>query len=192
MMNAEKENKRMGHVLVLFHSKNGHTEKMAKHVAEGAAEISGMEIKIKTVHEANREDIYWADGIAAGSPTHLGTVSVDMKRFWEDLLPEWQKIDGKIGCAFSSEGGWGGGAELTCQALLTIMMNYGFLVFGVTDYTGEQFTSHYGATQAGEPRAHKEIAACRRLGRRLAEWVAVYFDGRTDCHPLKAEYKRQS
>jgi NAD(P)H dehydrogenase (quinone) len=47
-----------------------------------------------------------------------------MKKFWEDLLPDWQKIDGKIGCAFSSEGGWGGGAELTCQTLMTIMLNF--------------------------------------------------------------------
>jgi NAD(P)H dehydrogenase (quinone) len=113
-----------------------------------------------------------------------------MKKFWEDLLPDWQKIDGRIGCAFSSQGGWGGGAELTCQTLLTIMMNFGFLVFGVTDYSGHQFTTHYGATQAGEPRTEKEIESCRRLGKRLAEWVAVFVDGHKELHPLKGLYKR--
>ena len=70
------------------------------------------------------------------------------------------------------------------------MINYGFLVFGVTDYSGHQFTAHYGATQAGEPREEKEIESCRRLGKRLAEWVAVYVDGRKDLHPLKGLYKR--
>ena len=124
------------------------------------------------------------------SPKKRERLAAEIKKFWEDLLPEWQKVDGKIGCAFSSQGGWGGGAELTCQALLTIMINYGFLVFGVTDYSGHQFTAHYGATQAGEPREEKEIESCRRLGKRLAEWVAVYVDGRKDLHPLKGLYKR--
>ena len=51
-----------------------------------------------------------------------------MKRFWDvEMQPYWGKIDGKIGCAFASEGGWGGGAELNCQALQTVMQNYGFV-----------------------------------------------------------------
>ncbi len=181
----------MGRVLILYYSKDGNTRKMAEYVAEGAAEITGIDVVLKSISEATREDVYWCDGIALGSPTHLGTVAADMKKFWEDLLPDWQKIDGKIGCAFSSEGGWGGGAELTCQTLLTIMMNFGFLVFGLTDYSARQFTAHYGATLAGEPRSEREIESCRRIGRRLSEWVAVYFDGRHEAHPLKATYIRE-
>jgi NAD(P)H dehydrogenase (quinone) len=180
----------MGKVLILYYTKNGSTKKMADYIAEGVKEIPGIEIKVKSIIEASRDDIYWCDGIALGSPTQLGIVASDMKKFWEDLLPDWQKLDGKIGCAFSSEGGWGGGAELTCQSLMTIMMNFGFLVFGVTDYSGHQFTAHYGATQAGEPRNEKEINSCRLLGKRLAEWVAVFVDGRTDLHPLNGLYKR--
>ena len=58
-----------------------------------------------------------------------------MKRFWdEDMIPHWMEVDGKIACAFSSAGAWGGGMELACQSLLTVLMNFGFLVFGVTDY----------------------------------------------------------
>jgi len=180
----------MGHVLILFYSQDGNTRKMANYVAVGASEVPGIEVIVKSVDEATRDDVYWCDGLAVGSPTYLGTVAASMKKFWEDLLPDWQKIDGKIGCAFSSQGGWGGGAELTCQALMTIMLNYGFLVFGVPDYSGHQFTAHYGATQAGEPRAVKEIEACRLLGRRLAEWVAVYFDGRADLHPRNRSDRR--
>jgi NAD(P)H dehydrogenase (quinone) len=149
-----------------------------------------MDVRIKSIDEADRRDVDWCHGLALGSPTHLGIVSAAMKKFWEDLLPDWQKWDGKIGCAFSSQGGWGGGGELTCQTLLTMMMNYGFLVFGVTDYSGHQFTAHYGAVQAGEPKEKKEIASCRRLGRRLAEWVAVFVEGRKDLHPLEHRYKR--
>ena len=180
----------MGNILVLYYSHEGHTKKMAGYIAEGASQVPLSRVRLKPVAEANKDDIYWCDGLALGSPTQLGTVAAAMKQFWENLLPEWQQLDGKIGCAFSSQGGWGGGAELTCQALLTIMMNFGFLVFGVTDYSGKQFTAHYGAIQAGEPGQEKEIESCRRLGRRLAEWVAVYIDGNKDVHPLKRLYKR--
>ncbi|MEG8945897.1 flavodoxin family protein [Rosettibacter firmus] len=180
----------MGKVLILYYSNEGHTKKMAEYVCEGAKEVPDTEVRIKSVNEANRDDIFWCDGLALGSPTYLGTVAAEMKKFWESLLPDWQKLDGKIGCAFSSQGGWGGGAELTCQTLLNILINYGFLVFGVTDYSGKQFTAHYGVTQAGEPRQDKEIEACRRLGKRLAEWVAVFVDGRKDLHPLNNLYKR--
>ncbi|MBN1560672.1 flavodoxin family protein [candidate division KSB1 bacterium] len=180
----------MGKVLVLYYSEDGHTEKMARLVTQGAGQVTQTEVRCKSIADASRDDIFWCDGLALGSPTQLGTVAAAMKKFWEELLPDWQKLDGRIGCAFSSQGGWGGGAELTCQALLTILMNFGFLVFGVTDYVGDQFTAHYGATQAGEPREAKEKEACQRLGRRLAEWIAVYADGRRELHPLKGLYKR--
>lgn len=180
----------MGKILILFYSRDGSTEKMAGFVKEGSEQVGGHEVRVKSVEQADQEDLLWCDGLALGSPTFLGTVASEMKKYWEEVLPVWQKVDGKIGCAFSSQGGWGGGAELTCQALMTIMMNYGFLVFGVTDYSGHQFTAHYGATQAGEPRHQKEIDSCRKLGRRLAEWVAVFIDGKKDLHPLAGTYKR--
>ena len=40
----------------------------------------------------------------------MGVISWRMKKFWDaEMAPHWMKIDGKIGCAFSSAGGWGGG-----------------------------------------------------------------------------------
>src|SRR5271156_3634130 len=94
------------------------------------------------------------------------------------------KVDGKIGCAFSSAGGWGGGNELACQSILTVLMNFGLLVFGVTDYVSKLTTLHYGAVPAREPRSEESIAACRKLGHRLAEWTAALVHGRQDQHPL--------
>ncbi len=147
----------MGKLLILYYSKDGNTEKMAAYVREGMLQVPGHDVRVKSVDGASQEDLLWCDGVAVGSPTFLGTVAAEMKQFWESCLPVWQKIDGKIGCAFSSQGGWGGGAELTCQALNTIMMNFGMLVFGVTDYVAHQYTAHYGVVQAGEPRLDKEI-----------------------------------
>ncbi|MCS6950577.1 MAG: flavodoxin domain-containing protein [bacterium] len=178
----------MGKVLVLYDTASGNTRKMAELVARGAESVPNTEVRLKSVEEATADDLLWCDGIAVGTPTNMGTISWRMKRWWDEVAgPVWNQVDGKIGCAFSSSGGWGGGAELACMTVLTILMNFGFLVFGVTDYVGKQFTLHYGAVLAGEPRSENEIASCQRLGQRLAQWVAVYMDGNRSAHPLQRE-----
>jgi NAD(P)H dehydrogenase (quinone) len=180
----------MGHILVIYDSVSGNTKKMAGFVAEGALDIPEIEVRLKSVAETAADDILWCDGIAVGSPTHMGILSWRMKKFWDDQGDAlWGKIDGRIGCAFSSSGGWGGGNELACQSILTVLVNFGFLVFGVPDYVAERYTLHYGAVVAGEPREERERAACRRLGRRLAEWVSVLKDGRRELHPRSHEKK---
>ena len=113
----------MGKVLVLYDSASGNTAKMAALVAAGAADIPGTEVRARPVAEATPEDVYWCDGIAVGSPTNMGLLSWKMKRFWDEaMLPHWMQVDGKIACAFSSSGGWGGGTELACQSLLTVLL----------------------------------------------------------------------
>ncbi len=175
----------MSRVLVLYDSKSGNVAKMAALVAEGANEVPDTEVRIRSVDEPEAvSDVLWCDGIAVGSPTNMGVLSWKMKRFWDEAMGEhWMQIDGKIGCAFSSAGGWGGGMELACQSILTVLMNFGFLVFGVTDYAANKMTLHYGAVVTKEPREEEATAACRLLGRRLAEWTAFHMHGRKDQHP---------
>ena len=80
---------------------------------------------------------------------------------------------------------------MACLSVLTVLINFGFLVFGVTDYSGKLTTLHYGAVTAREPRSDDDQAACRLLGERLAEWVAVFVHGRKDLHPsLKLSQRR--
>jgi len=178
-------------VLVLYDSRSGNTAKMAELVAEGASAIPGIEVRVRSIDEATAEDVVWCDGLAVGSPTNMGLLSWKMKRFWDEtMMDHWMKVDGKIACAFSSSGGWGGGSELACQAILTLMMNFGFLVFGVTDYVGKLTTLHYGAIAVREPREDEVKEGCRKLGKRLAEWVAVYAGGRKDQHPLAKDDER--
>jgi NAD(P)H dehydrogenase (quinone) len=183
----------MGKILVLYHSATGNTAKMANFVAEGAAGVPQTDVRVCDVTAATAEDVIWCDGLAVGSPTNIGLMAWEMKRFWDvTLAPHWMKIDGKLGCAFSSAGGFGGGQELTCQSLLTVMMNYGFLVFGLTDYVGKTTTAHYGAITVREPRDESHQEACRMLGQRLAEWVAVFVEGRRDLHPAPKFASRNS
>lgn len=187
----ENDASRPARILVFYHSDGGHTKMMADLVAEGAAAVPDTEVRLKSVGEATADDVVWCDGIAVGSPTHMGTIAWEMKRWWDvTAQPLWPKIEGKIGCAFSSTGGAAGGGELTCLALQIVLMNYGLLVFGVPDYVAPGQTLHYGALCAGRPRNDAEREACRRLGRRLSEWVQILICHRSEHDPRKATYKR--
>jgi NAD(P)H dehydrogenase (quinone) len=182
----------MNRILVLFDSSTGNVAAMARLVADGAARIAETEVRLRSIDEATPEDVLWCDGIAVGSPTNMGILSWKMKRFWDDTMrSQWMKIDGKIGCAFSSAGGWGGGMELACQSILTVLMNFGFLVFGVTDYAGKKMTLHYGAVAAKEPREEETQEACRLLGQRLAEWTATFVHGKEAEHPNRKQDSRR-
>eukprot|EP00961_Rhodomonas_salina_P100636 1353753-Rhodomonas_salina.1 len=193
---------RTSKILVLFDSASTCTEQMAELVAEGARQLDHVEVRLRAVPGADNHwdckgarlkhqaadfhDLLWADGVAAGSPTNLGCVSWRMKKFWDDFSQAgyWAKVDGKVGCAFSSVGGNAGGAEIVNMALNAIMMNFGFSCFGVTDYVDFKHTLHYGASVAKAPRADVDKMVCRRLGRRLAEFVGFYISHRPDVHPL--------
>ncbi len=181
----------MNHILVLFDSKSGNVAKMAAFVAEGAHRIADTEVRVRSVDDATPADVIWCDGLAVGSPTNMGILSWKMKRFWDEaMMPHWMEVDGKIACAFSSAGAWGGGMELTCQSILTVLMNFGFLVFGATDYATKLRTAHYGAVVAKEPRTEDDAAACRLLGQRLAEWIAVFVHGKKHEHPAEKKDQR--
>lgn len=181
----------MTKILVLYHSNTQNTQRMAELVAEGAQQLDQTEVRLRNISEADQQHLQWCDGIALGSPTNYGSVSWQMKQWWDQQpIENWGKRDGKIGCVFSSVGAWGGGQEWTCMSLMSILINYGFLVFGLTDYTGIKFSAHYGAISAGFPEEERVQEACRRLGLRLSEWTARMIDGREEAHPLNQTYPR--
>ena len=184
---------RQARILVLYHTATGNTKLMADLVAEGAGSVPDTEVRLRSVEEATADDLLWCDGVAAGSPTCMGTISWQMKRFWDETArPLWPRIEGKLGCAFSSSGGLAGGGELTCLDLLVVLMNFGLLTFGIPDYVGPGRTLHYGAVCAGRPRDDADREACRRVGRRLAEWVQTLLLGRPEHSPSLATYSRRT
>jgi NAD(P)H dehydrogenase (quinone) len=174
----------MAKILILYDSATGRTQKMAQFVTAGVAKIPEHTIRLKSVNEASGEDVLWCDALAVGSPTNLGAVSWKMKKFWDDISSKlWGKIDGKIATVFSSAGSYGGGNEVTCLNMLIILINFGFLVFGVTDYAAPAFSPHYGAISATNPEGETEKAGCILLGERLAQWAAAYVDHQPHHHP---------
>lgn len=204
---ADDRRKRNGRILVLFDTATGSTQDMATLIAEGVQLLDRMDVRIRVVPGectswedpsvqrdavypfASFSDLYWADGVAVGSPTNLGCISYRMKKFWDDFSQSggWGRVDGKIGTAFTSQGGHGGGGELVNMAIKTVLMNCGYAVFGITDYVGFKDTMHYGSAVAKKPRDEMDKMKCRRQGLRLAEFVAYYINGRDEAHPMHSK-----
>ncbi|MBO3839974.1 MAG: flavodoxin domain-containing protein [Thermoproteota archaeon] len=159
-------------ILIVYDSYTGNTEEMAKAVAEGA-ENAGAKVTLKKVDDVTVEDFLENDGFAFGTPTHCGIMSSKMNRlFTKVAMPAWGKMKGKVGAAFSSSGGFGGGNEIACLSIILTMLNYGMLVFGVPDYVAPGVTLHYGAVSVGKPK-EDVLKACRLLGERLVEYTLI-------------------
>jgi len=153
-------------ILVLYDTQSGNTKMMAEAVAQGAESLPNVEVTIRHVDEAQSSDLFEHDGIAVGSPTWCGGLSWKLKKFFDESTCVWGKVEDKVGCAFSTSGGMGGGSEMTCLSILSVLLNYGMLVFGVTDYAAPGITAHYGAVAVQKP-TEDELASCRILGAKL-------------------------
>jgi flavodoxin I len=94
-------------IVVLYDSKTGNTETMAKAVAEGASEH--VEVEVKKIGEPFPLTIMAeADGVAFGSPVYYADISNEMKDFLnhvEDYIKaNKQKINDRPAAIFGSYG----------------------------------------------------------------------------------------
>jgi NAD(P)H dehydrogenase (quinone) len=181
----------MANILILFSTKTGNTENMANYVKVGVEKIPGHLVRMLSCSEASAEDIKWCDGIAVGTPTNSGLLSWELKKWFDDLpTGVWGFVDGKFGCSFSSAGSIGGGGEIACMSVLQLLINFGFLVFGVSDYVDNNYSAHYGAIMANSYKTRSAEDSCIRIGQRLAEWLSFYIHNETGQHPVVKNEKR--
>jgi NAD(P)H dehydrogenase (quinone) len=163
-------------VLIVYDSISGNTEEMAKAVYEGIRE-NGGEATIWKTGEVITDLLPTYDAYAFGSPTHCGTMSAKMNAFFNNKLHKhWGKLGYKVGVAFTSSGGLGGGNEMTLLSLLSVILNFGMVTFGVPDYVSEKVTLHYGAVSIQRPN-EEGLDACRLLGRKLVEHTRIIKKG---------------
>jgi len=154
----------MPKVLIVYYSRSGNTEKMAQAVAAGAKQVSGVEVEVRPVAEVTPDDLLAADGIIMGSPTYYGSMAAELKTLIDESVKYHGQFTGKVGGAFSSSGGPGGGNETTVLDIVKALLIHGMIVQG--DSQGD----HYGPIAVGAPddRSRRE---CQKLGRRVAELV---------------------
>ena len=151
----------MPKVLIVYYSKTGNTEEMAKAVEKGVRS-QGVEVVRKRVEEAHVDELPACDGIIIGSPTYFGNVAAEIKKFIDESIKYYKKLKGKAGGAFSSCGILGGGGEITNLAILKALMIHGMVVQGTFE------GGHFGPVSVGMPDTAKKIE-CEELGRRVAQ-----------------------
>ncbi len=97
-------------ILVVYCSRTGNTEKMARGVIEGAERVPGVVTKLRKASEASKEDLEMADGIILGCPTYFANLPGEVKTIMDNW--NWKmKVDftDKVGGAFTTAGGQVGG-----------------------------------------------------------------------------------
>ena len=123
----------MAKVAVVFHSGYGHTQRLAQSVAQGAgAELLTIDA------DGNLPDAAWdtlaaADAIIFGSPTYMGTVSWQFKKFADASSKPWytQAWKDKIFGGFTNSANMNGDKHSTLHYFMTLAMQHGGVKLGV-------------------------------------------------------------
>ena len=140
----------MKKVLVLYYSRTGNTEKMAKAVAEGS-QSNGVEVELN--YHVDAESLSSYDAILVGAPTYNHNMPVDFKNLLEEAAVAGISLKGKLGAAFGSYG-WSGEAP----RLILEIMKYKFEMQVVE----APLLAKYVPDQ-------NMLNACRDLGKKVSE-----------------------
>ncbi len=181
----------MPEIVIVYHSTYGHTEVQAKAVLQGVQRIDGVTARLLHVTDVEKhwDDLNGADAIIFGSPTYMGSVSADFKRFMEASSKLWaeQKWKDKLAAGFTNSGSQSGDKLNTLVQLAVFAAQHGMLWVSLGLLPGNNTSdgsladvnrlgSYLGAmaqsnidmgSDAVPPRSDRETAAA--LGQRVAE-----------------------
>lgn len=180
----------MPNIAIVFHSGYGHTQRQAQAVAEGAG---GQLIAIDA--DGNPPAGAWetlaaADAIVFGSPTYMGTVSWQFKKFADASSKVWfsQGWKNKLFAGFTNSASTNGDKFSTIAYFFTLAMQHGGLWVGngmmpsntkaaqrddinwIGTYSGAAAASPSDSAPADMHPGDLETA--RQFGRRVAEVAA--------------------
>ena len=119
----------MPSVVVVFHSGYGHTQRMAQAVADGAgAELLAIDAD-GNLSAGGWETLAAADAIIFGSPTYMGNVSWQFKKFADASSKPWyvQAWKDKLAAGFTNSAGLNGDKLLALQAMFALAMQHSML-----------------------------------------------------------------
>ena len=160
-------------ILVAYYSQTGHTETLAKALAEGArsaGEEGGVRVLLKEIEAVSKEDLESADGVAVGSPVHMGDVAWQVRRAFTDWSVEmgfWESraLENKAAAVFASGALPSNGKEFTLWSLGQSMLQFGMVL--ATPYGSMGASATTARPDPGVDEAERKVAA--DLGRRLTE-----------------------
>jgi multimeric flavodoxin WrbA len=122
----------MSDIVIVYHSGYGHTKKIAEAVAQGSG---GTLIAIDAegnVPDGSWEKIQAARTVIFGSPTYMGTVSWQFKKFADASSKPWfsQAWKDKIAAGFTNSATMNGDKFSTLHYFMTLAMQHSMLWMG--------------------------------------------------------------
>ena len=177
-------------VTVVFHSGYGHTQRMAQAVAEGA----GGEL-LAIDHDGNLPPGGWqqlkeSDAIIFGSPTYMGSVSWQFKKFADATSKPWyaQEWKDKVAAGFTNSAGVTGDKQHTLNTLFALAMQHGMVWVSHAVWPSQMkaskrddpnFLASYSGAMAASPAdgsvadmSPGDLETARQLGARVAQLAA--------------------
>lgn len=158
----------MADILVLYYSRNGATESLAREVCKGVDSVDGMSARLRTVPAvsavteavedaipdsgppyATNADLEECAGLIMGSPSHFGNMAASLKYFLDGTVGDWFRgvAVGKPAGVFASTGSLHGGQETTLLSMAVPLLHHGMIVVGLP-YTEEALST---TTSGGTP-----------------------------------------
>ena len=148
----------MKKILIVYHSKTGHTDEMAKAVFRGASSMEQAEVVMKRAPDATADDLLQCDGLALGTPENFGYMSGMMKDFFDRTYYEVHgNVFRKPYVVFISAGNDGTGALNSIERIAL----------------GYQFKKVYDPVIARGDVTEEILSDCEELGKVLAGGVAL-------------------
>ncbi len=158
-------------ILVVYHSRGGHTAALAKAVAEGARKNQHAEVTMKTVAEVKCAELLATDALVVGSPVYWSNMAGEVKSFFDrwstecKVLPPAFPMKDKVGAAFVTGGEVSSGKEVALLTIIAAMLGNRMIVVSEGQALGATATTGEGKL----PLAEKELEEGRRLGERVAQ-----------------------
>lgn len=183
----------MCQILILYYSKHGSTEKMARLIARGVASVNGCHAVLRTVESqlegvvepkdplVSEQDMADCDGLVLGSPCYFGNMASPLKQFIDSTGNLWfsGKMEGKPGSVFVSGSSLHGGQESTLLNMMVPLLHYGMVVCGLpyseqallhTQSGGSPYgATHWGNTESNQNIDQQERELCLAQGKRMAQ-----------------------
>lgn len=158
----------MADILVLYYSRNGATETLAREVCKGVDAVAGMSGRLRTVPRvsavteavedavpntgppyATNSDLKECAGLIMGSPAYFGNMAAPLKHFLDGTIGHWLsgELAGKPAGMFASTTSLHGGQEAALLSMAVPLLHHGMIVVGLP-YTEEALST---TTSGGTP-----------------------------------------
>lgn len=160
----------MTEILVLYYSRFGATESLAREICTGVDSVAGAAARLRTVPkvssvtEATEDavppsgppyvsatDLQECAGLLLGSPTRFGNMAASLKYFLDGTGSAWHNgtLSGKPAGVFTSTSSLHGGQETTLLTMALPLLHHGMLLVGIP-YSEEAIaTTTTGGTPYG-------------------------------------------